>query len=317
MTKHFNCTAEIACLALTLLFFPAQPVHALEDAIIAVVNSDIITLKELQNFLIASYKQLEGSSHSETELRAIAEDLEANGVERLIDDRLLLSAAKTKGYEPRPEAVKQRLNELQAKYPSEESFLKALAQDGMSITDIRQQISNQLITKYFIEQEIKANIFVTPQEVTEYYKTHTDDFTTPERINLDSIFIPYEDKDRTTANLKAQEAYQRIKNGEDFRTVAKEFSTIPPLGIIAKGQLLPELEKELFKLDIQQVSSPIESEKGIFIIKVLGKIEQETVGLEQARARISNYLENKKLREDLQSWITKERKKAYIEIKTP
>ncbi len=317
MKHQFKYPFKFICLVLALIAGPALAAHALEDAIIAVVNEDIITLKELHNFLVTSYKQLEASSRSEADLKAIAEDLEANGIDRLIDDRLILSAAKSMGYSPKPEAVTERMTELQAKYPSKEAFLAALTQDGLSITDLRQQISNQLVGKYFIEQEIKQKIFVAPQEVTEYYNTHLEDFTKPERINLDSIFIPYENGDRSAAQLKAQEAHARIKNDENFRAVAKEFSSLPPLGIISKGELRPELEKALFKLDVNQISEPIESDGGIFIIKILGKTEKETPSLEEVRATISNFLQNKKFKEELQNWIKKEREKAYIEIKKP
>lgn len=304
-------------LMLVLTACPVLTAHALEDAIIAVVNDDIITLKELQTFLAASYKQFEAGARSEAELKAIAEDLEKNSIDRLVDDRLILSAAKAKGYSPKPDAVSERVTELQAKYPSKEAFLTALTQDGLSITDLRQQISSQLIGKYFIEQEIKAKIFVAPQEVTEYYNTHLSDFTKPERINLDSIFIPYENEDRSSAQLKAQEAHARVKNDENFRAVAKECSTLPPLGVISKGQLRPELEKALFKLEINQISEPIESDGGIFIVKILGKITPETSSLEDVRANISAFLQNKKFKEELQTWISTEREKAYIEIKKP
>jgi len=108
-----------------------------------------------------------------------------------------------------------------------------------------------------------------------------------------------------------------LKNGEDFRAVAKECSTLPPLGVITKGQLLPDLEKQLFLLNVGELSAPIESDKGIFLIKVLGKTEQETAALEEVKPRISAYLQNKKFKEELQRWIEKERQKAYIEIKAP
>jgi len=317
MKKFCSIMFMFAFLIFGLMPAFCGPALALEDAIIAVVNEDIITLKDLKNFLIASYKQLETSIVSEKELQSAAKDLEENGIERLIDDRLILSAAKAKGYEAKPAAVTGRLTEIQAKYPSEAVFLSALAKDGLSITDLRQQISNQLITKYFLEQEIKAKIFVTPQEVTQYYHDHILDFTKPERINLDSIFIPYEGEDRSSAQLKAEQASERVKSGENFRSVANEFSTLPSLGTIAKGELLPDLEKELFKLDINQVSDPIESEKGIFIVKMLGKTEKETASLEDVRNKISNFLQSTKFKEELQRWIEKERKKAYIEIKQP
>ena len=55
------------------------------------------------------------------------------------------------------------------KFLSEEEFLRALASEGLTITDIRNRITDNLKTRYLIDEEVKSKIFVNPQDVTAFY----------------------------------------------------------------------------------------------------------------------------------------------------
>jgi len=76
---------------------------------------------------------------------------------------------------------------------------------------------------------------------------------------------------------EALEMLERIKNGEKFGRLAREFSIDPGsakrdgnLGYFARGKMVRPFEEEAFKLQIGQVSEPVKSEYGYHIIKRFG-----------------------------------------------
>lgn len=74
----------------------------------------------------------------------------------------------------------------------------------------------------------------------------------------------------------ARDVIRRLKKGEDFEALAREFSTDPSkefggdIGTFKKGELLPELEKALRDLDIGEIGGPVRTDRGFHILKRTG-----------------------------------------------
>ena len=304
---------------MTLFLFCAVPLpnaKAADDAIIAVVNNDTITLKDLREYLNAIYLQLISEGKSEEDLRQIMTDYEINGINQLIDDKLLVDEADKKEMQLKPKLIEERIAQIKKHYTSEQAFIQALSQDGLTVSDLKNKILDQLKAKYIIETEVRSKIQVNPQEVTDYFKLHRADFQSPEKMSLDSIFISYKDG-RDQAQEKADQALAMLtlKQGENFPEVAKEFSDAPSIGLIERGQLLAPLEKSIFKLQEGEVSSLIETDEGIYIFKAKEKISAKVLSLEDVDHSISDRLFQEKFAEELKKWLQELRSKAYVEIK--
>ncbi|MGH1460624.1 MAG: peptidylprolyl isomerase [Neptuniibacter sp.] len=128
---------------------------------------------------------------------------------------------------------------------------------------------------------------------------------------------------RNAVQAKSQinDLYRRIRAGENFADLAKEFSDDPAsgseggsLGWTQNGQMVPEFEQVMNTTPVNQISSPFESRFGWHILTVLDKrTENMAEQLQENRARAS--IRKRKFNEELSTWLREIHSQAYIEIK--
>ena len=175
-------------------------------------------------------------------------------------------------------------------------------------------------------------IEVSDEQINEFYEANADRFRTPEQVVVEyvelkkeSFFDQVEASDeelqelyqKQIANLaeqrraahilietggelsddeakaKIDEIAARVKNGEDFATVAKEVSQDPgsaneggDLGFAGPGVYDPAFEDALYALNEGEVSAPVKSEFGWHIIKLLGVQSPEVPSFESMKPEL-------------------------------
>lgn len=306
-----------AVLAVSLSILGATILPAAEDTIVAIVNSEVITLKDLREYLSFIYVQLVSEGKSQGQISAAMAQYERSSINQLIEDKLLLDEANRKKVIVNDKILSDRLKQIKGNYGSEQEFLAALSREGLTITDIKNKISSQLKTQFLVETEIKSKILVSPPELTEYYQKNVTGFQKAPRVDLDSIFIPFtpDGKDKEEARKKASEALSLLADKKDFTDVAKQYSQLPSIGMISKGEMLPALESAVFALKLGEITQPLEIETGIYIFKLKTQYPPEILSLDQAKDKIYDILFHEKFRKRLSAWLEDLKKKAYVEIK--
>ena len=101
---------------------------------------------------------------------------------------------------------------------------------------------------------------------------------------------------------EAKKVAERLKNGEDFATVAKEVSKDAgaeggDLGFFTRGQMLKPFEDAAFALDVGQISAPVQTQFGWHIIKVEEKRDQPLPTFDQVKEAIMGQLVQQKAQE--------------------
>jgi len=303
---------RIVSLTLVLTGF-YMPAGAMEDTIVAIVNKDVVTLKDLREYLSAKHMQLKSEGKSSSEIIEAMKDDTTQGLNRLIEEKLLVNESDKKELAIREAIVDQKLTEVKKEYPSEAVFIEALRRDGLTITDLKNKIRDQLKAQSIIDYEVRSKIFVNPQEITEYYEKNPQLFMKPEMVNLDSIFIKNETDPKATQE-KINKILSLLKE-KNFKEVAQKYSASPSVGIIFKGQFKPSIEDVVFKLNIGAVSAPIATDEGTYIFKIVTKLPEEVASLETVKEGIHNRIFQQKFRERLEKWLKKLKQDAYIDIK--
>ncbi|MBF0484994.1 MAG: peptidyl-prolyl cis-trans isomerase [Candidatus Omnitrophica bacterium] len=288
--------------------------HAMDDAILAIVNDEVITIKDLQAYMKGVYAQLKIEGKSQDEANDIMKQYESKGINQLIDDRLILAAAEKAGIMIKPKPIDERLADIKKKYASEEEFTKAILKEGMTISEIRKKIENQYKGQVVIDDEVRKKVSVNPQEVTDYFNAHASEYRTKPRVFLESIFVKTS-FGRSEAKAKIEKAASEIKAGADFKQVSAKYSDLPSVGEINQEDIRPEMKDAVLALRAGEVSGIIEVDNGYYIFKMGGLTSGSDVSLKDMKDQIYQQIFDEKFHKRFEEWLADLRKKAYVEIK--
>lgn len=294
------------CLQLSAFSLPALAVSAFaEEGIVAVVNNEIITQKDVDDFENFMRVQL-SSEYKGRELEKKIQSMETDLLEKLIEDRLIISEAKKNNLKVDENRIKARISDIKRQYPSEDEFQKSLQAQGMVQADLEARIKEQMLMYSIIDNKIKSRIVISPSEVTEYYRKKRDDFKTPSVWELESIAV--EDM-----NL-ALDIYNKLKSGYNFDTIVGKYSLAKNKLSMSKGELKKDIEDIIIKLKPQDVSVPVKIEEKYYILKLIKVIPGRQMSLAESQDDIHNLLLSVKMQETMEKWIGGLKKQSYIKI---
>lgn len=143
-----------------------------------------------------------------------------------------------------------------------------------------------------------------------------------EEVRVRHILIkPSEIRSLEAAEQLARRLYQRLQDGEDFATLARQFSEDPgsarnggELDWISPQSLVPEFRETMAATAIGNLSRPFATQFGWHILQVLDRRMTDS-SQESREQQALNLLHNRKFEEELQLWLKEIRDEAYVEIK--
>jgi peptidyl-prolyl cis-trans isomerase SurA len=267
------------------------------DYIVAVVNSEPITNKEVQNLKLRLQKQLPPGAPSLS-----PQALTQQALDQLINERAQLQQAQESGIRVDDNEVEQTaLSIARQNQISIEDLYKRLAIDGVSVSGFRDQLRKQLIISRLRERDVDNRARVSDAEVEQQIQSEQagqPGSARPIDLNLAMILIavPENSSDKEVAELKvkAQQIVQRAKAGESFAALALSFSQAldrgangGEMGLRAADRYPSLFVESTQNLRPGEISEPVQSGAGFHILKVLDKKQSEmsSAMLVQTRAR--------------------------------
>jgi len=140
-------------------------------------------------------------------------------------------------------------------------------------------------------------IEVDETEIQKYYEENNQNYTSDEERQASHILISFKADDSDEIKEKAKQEiegiHKRLKEGEDFATLAKEFSKDPgsatnggDLGYFKKGDMVPEFEEKAFGTAVNDITEPFESPFGYHIIMVTAIKDSQVKPLTEVKQEI-------------------------------
>jgi len=298
------------------------------EEIIARVNNEIITSSELEKArsIAVEEAQQECSGRCTPEqLQVAVEDRQKFALRDLIDQSLLAQRGKDMGVNVEGDVVKQ-LDQvrIQNKLESMEKLESAVTKEGLNWDDFKNNIRNKLLTQEVIRREVGSHITIGRDDAMKYYEAHKKDFVKPEQVALRAIEISTTgktDSELPDLKKKADDMLRRIKDGEDFATLAKRFSDGSTaqqggyLGVYKRGELSKQLEDQVFAMKKNQLTDVIETKQGYLILQVLERYEEGEQPFEKVENEIMDHLYSERMEPALREYLKTLREQSYVVVK--
>ena len=263
------------------------------DRIIAVVNKEVITERELADRL----QRVELDLRSRGTALPDSAQLRGQVLERLIMDRVQTQFASDLGVsvdDLQLDLAVARIAEAN-KLPLLE-FRRAIESDGVPFARFREEVRREIVLQRLREREVDSRISVAENEVDLYMAEQAD--KPPERLeyNLSHVLVRVPEQAGPELieqrRARAEEAVKRLQGGSDFAQVAASFSDGPDA--LQGGSLgwrgedrLPELfVQAMAKLKPGELAPVLRSPAGFHVLKLVDRRGAGTVReIEQNRAR--------------------------------
>jgi len=254
------------------------------DGIAAVVGDEIILESEVDEEFYIYQMRSSTSDLSPDDIARVRSGI----VREMVNEMLLVAMAHrdTLQLDPREldEEMEARVAELVERHGSEEALDVALAQEGLTLPELRglyaDEIERRLLAEKVVRSKVHESIDVTWGEVEKYYAEHTEEVgQSPEAFLVAGIMVtPKVTEDAEQAAIdRMTEVSELLAAGEPFDEVARQHSDDGSaaaggdLGTFGRGVMVPEFDDAVFALEEGEVSGVIATRFGFHIVEVLSK----------------------------------------------
>jgi peptidyl-prolyl cis-trans isomerase SurA len=263
---------------------PAEEENEYSDGIAATVNDESISDYELRQRM-GLFLATSGIKPTEEERKRIR----AQMLEQLENEKIQLQEAVKKKVTVSPTEVDRAINRLlDENHITIEQLRTTLGRAGATEEALRAQITAQIAWQKVVRDEYGDRPVVTPAQVDQELRRYAEGAGKPHYL-VSEIFIPVDNPEQDGKVRKdAENIENQIHMGAPFPMVARQFSQNPTaatngdIGWVHEGQLAPELSAQLTKMEPGQVSPPVRSVGGYYLLWL--RERQEPLGTKIVQA---------------------------------
>ncbi|QLC72611.1 peptidylprolyl isomerase [Pseudomonas sp. LPB0260] len=276
-TKLSDCMRPLLLGALFLGAAAQAEVKSL-DRVVAIVDNDVIMQSQL-DARVREVQQTIAKRGAEVPPQSV---LDGQVLERLIIENIQLQIGDRSGIRITDEELNQALGTIaQRNGMSLEQFRAALAKDGLSYADARDQVRREMIISRVRQRRVAERIQVTDQEVQNFLASDLGKLQLSEEFRLANILIPVPEaaspETIQAAERQARELYQQLQRGADFAQLAIARSASETaleggeMGWRKAAQLPPPFDAMIGALSVGEVTEPMRTPGGFILLKLLEK----------------------------------------------
>ncbi|MGB3976399.1 MAG: peptidylprolyl isomerase [bacterium] len=306
-----------------------QPEKPLSDPnrIIAKVNDHPIYFHEVESRIDNFEKKFQEINPEMKLPEDKRQKMRQEFLDRMIREKIQELAAEAKKFTVEEAEIDERIRQLQKLFgegeKAEERFLSGIT----DMKEFRKNIAKQIRIDKYMDSLLKEPV-ISDEEISAYYNDNLDRLKEEEMVEIQQVtwrLPPREDgsfvEKLAEATAQAEEVTREAQSGRDFTELVKIYSTDPKVsendgivGWVKKKQLIEPLEKVVFNLTVGEVSQPVQTDLGIFVVKALNKKEARTPTLDEMRETIKDGLIRTKQGQSREKIYQDLKSQAKIEI---
>lgn len=291
------------------------------DRIVAIVNESVITQSELQK-AIGAVKQQIAASNMALPTENI---LQKQVLDQLVNRKLQLQIAEQANVKVTENEMEEVINSIAKDHQINVNELyQKVSEQGLSKTEYRTQIREEMILQRIQQQSIGANLVVTPKEIDIFMRSKDWQAYNTKEYHVEDLLVSLPEAPTsaqiTDAKQRAEKLLARIRANNNFREVAMSDSN--NANALQGGDLgwrrLPEVPSafstHIIHMKADEILGPIQTSNGFHLIHLAGVRDTQTGKNGDERKQIEHLIFQRKLEEALQSWILRLRSSAYVDL---
>ena len=255
-------------LAFCLVFLLAGGAVAQETRIAAIVNDEVVSLNDLTNRM-----QLVMRSSGIEDTPQNRSRIQPQILRSLIDEKLQMQEAKRLNITVTPEELDQAFARIEQQNNMTKGALdNFLKESGVPRSTLTDQLSASIAWGKLVRNRLMQDVTISDEEVSEALNQFKQEAEVPQD-RVSEIFLavdtPGQDED---AKRLADRLIDQIRGGANFAAVAQQFSQSPSaavggdIGWVSSSQLAPEIGGAIDKMKPGEMSYPIRTPGGYYIL---------------------------------------------------
>nr|WP_240993636.1 peptidylprolyl isomerase [Asaia bogorensis] len=244
-----------------------------EDAILGTINGQVLTERDVDNRgkLFALSTGLNISAD-------LMQRLRPQIIRQLVDERIKTQEILKRHINVEPQQIAQAINNIESRNGMPKNALRdRLAQDGVSLTTLIDQIRVQIGWMQVLREEISGRGRITAREIAQREEALRAEEGRAQ-YNVSEIFIPVADPRHSETELEfTKTIITQLRNGAPFPIVAAQFSQAQTaldggtMGWVQEDSLDPPVVEIVRQMPIGAISNPVKVAGGYVIVTVNGK----------------------------------------------
>ncbi len=275
--KYVSAAAALAIASLAL----AAPVSAQNaEGVAAVVNDKVISTFDVRQraTMLLIFANLQPTAELQQRARAQA-------LRDLVDERLQIDEAAKFEISVAGDSIDRRITDMAGRNEmSVDQLAQNLARNGVSIGTLRSQVEAEIAWQRLIAGMYGSRVRVSDAEIEETQERIALNAQRPQ-YEMSEIFLPADTpQEFNEMEQGAMRLLEQMQQRAPFPLVARQFSQAPSaaaggdLGWISANELAPELRSVAERLQPGQVSLPVRTSTGVYIIAMRNRREGIAAG---------------------------------------
>lgn len=298
------------------------------DGIVAIVEDKIITVDDIRRDIGPLVPTLQKEARNEKEFNDKIEALQDDIIQNRIDRVLIVKEfnkpkdgdEKNKRQVP-ASIIDNQIAEIQiTQFDGDRSkFLAYLRSRGLTLREFRKEQEEDIIYNYMRQQQHKSQSVVSPVKVETYYKENKDRFYQEDSALLRVIQFTRGSADNDAMlRAKGQAVLAKFHAGDSFAELARQFSQDTrrnkggDWGWTKRSDMRKEFSDVLFNLKKGEVSDPIITPEGSFLLYVEDRKFAGIQSLDEVRDEIERILAQQMTRQSQERWLERLRRNGYV-----
>ena len=275
------------------------------------VNGHIITAGDVMEATQSTRQQLR-RQYRGRELAEAQAKLYDEGLERLIENRLILEAFHTMGGQLPEGAVRERTESiLRERFDNNRrELLNTLRRVGKTEREWENELRDQIIVQQMTATYVTRRINITPRMLRDAYEARKEEFVSPVEMHLRALSLRPVAEDALPERLAFLEnLHAELAAGRDFAETVREVSQGPQAadggdqGWVRISSLPQPIREALLPLTPGAISDPVITPTQHFIFLVKDRRGGEIQPIGAVQARLERELREKEYDRIYQEWM--------------